>query len=299
MDFRRRVSYGLSRVQLLVTILIGITALVASFAEGGSTLPTSEQTMQEGDVANFVVHDSSTTQVVAGGGAPDKHRVIRWASDGLYSGRRTYALMGFRLVSGAPGRMYDWHTQPDDVGGWDPPCSGAVAPLAIDYWGDSRGIEVTVEPENSGCSGGSGNYHFRLFSQSEAEARRGEWIWLWAEITWGRRDIGTRGALKFWVAGEDAPRVDVSGINTHWSGEQMVTFWEGAYVSYGAEKPITVEIAATRFGRSPQEVYGTTRSRMRLPGARACESHLESPLRRQFPDHCNGTRLRLRPRIRS
>ena len=257
MNSRARLPHRLARLQLLLTVLAGAIVAITSFADGaGSSLPTSRTTLATGDFAIFTAHDSPTTQVVGDGGAIDKHRVIRWASDGVYSERRTYAVFGFRLDTGAPGRMYDWHTQPNDVGGWTPPCSGGgVAPLAIDYWGDARGLHAVAEPENSGCSGGSGNYHFQILSQSEAEARRGQWIWLWADITWGRRDLGTKGALKIWVAGEDSPRVNVSGINTHWPGQQMVTFWEGAYYSSLSPRTNIVEIAATRFGRTPQEAY--------------------------------------------
>jgi hypothetical protein len=153
--------------------------------------------------------------------------------------------------------MYDWHTDPQDVGGWYPPCSNGLAPFAIDYFG-SRGLEAVVEPEDAGCSRGRGKYHFRILKQSEMEARRGQWVWLWAEITWGRRDIGTKGALKIWVAGQRRPRVDVSGINTHWPQQQMVTYWEGAYHSCMCSGTNVVEIAATRFGRTPKEAYTDT-----------------------------------------
>ena len=151
--------------------------------------------------------------------------------------------------------MYDWHTQPGDVGGWYPPCSAGVAPLAIDYFGNSRGLEIVAEPENLGCSGGKGQYHFRILSRSEMEASRGKWVWLWAEITWGRRDLPTKGALRVWVAGEKKARVNVKNINTHWPEQQMVTFWEGAYVNYGNTEHAEVDIAATRFGRNPREAY--------------------------------------------
>jgi hypothetical protein len=155
--------------------------------------------------------------------------------------------------------MYNWHTQPNDVGGWTPPCSsGGVSPLAIDYYGDSRGLVLVAEPEGGGCSAGRGNYRFPIFSQAEIEARRGQWVWLWAEITWGRRDLATKGALKVWVAGEARPRVNVSGINTHWPQQQMVTFWEGTYhcsTCSGHSETHELQVASTRFGRSPQEAY--------------------------------------------
>jgi len=248
------------RVQLVSAVCgAALVALVvhqgsAGSTSAGSVLPATHVTLASGDVAVYVSNDSPTTQIV-GDANPANHRVLRWAPDGLYSGRKTYAVLGFRLLTGAPGRMYDWHTQPGDEGGWYPACSAGVAPLAIDYFGNSRGLEIVSEPENVGCSGGRGRYHFRIFSRSEVEARRGKWIWLWAEITWGRRDLQTKGALRVWVAGEKKARVNVKNINTYWPEQQMVTFWEGAYVNYGNMEHAEVDIAATRFGRSPREAY--------------------------------------------
>ena len=39
----------------------------------------------------------------------------------------------------------------------------------------------------------------------------------------------------------------------------MVTFWEGAYVSYGNREQAEVEIAATRFGRTRARPTRTSR----------------------------------------
>lgn len=221
-----------------------------------SELTTRSVTVPSGSTAYWLVHDSPTTQVHGDGLARSQRRIVRWGPGGLYaSTRRTYALFGFRVVTGSPGRMYDFHTQPGDVGGWFPACSNGVAPLAIDYRGDSRGLTIAAEPEDSGCSGGRGKYHFGILSQTEMEARRGQWIWLWAEITWGRREFATKGALKVWVAGEDAPRVNVSGINTHYRDQNQITFWEGIYHGKGSRGTSAVEIAATRFGRTPEEAY--------------------------------------------
>ena len=252
------------RLNLLLTVLAVAAIVIASGARSsGSNLVTRAVTLPSGATAYWLVHDSSTTQILAGSGR-DKHRVIRWGSGGLYADtRRTYAVFGFKLNTGAPGRMYDFHTQPNDAGGWNPPCSAYVAPVAIDYKGDSRGLRIVAQPEDTGCAGtpppgyvqGSGTFHFQVFSQAETEARRGQWVWLWAEITWGRRDLSTKGALKVWVAGESTPRVDVSGINTHWPGMNQVTYWEGAYHSSGSPGTNAVEIAATRFGRSAREAY--------------------------------------------
>lgn len=212
-----------------------------------------------GATAYWLVHRSPTTQVLGGALERDKHRVVRWGPGGLYAGsRRTYALFGFRLLEGYPGRMYDFHTQPNDVGGWAPPCSGGVAPIAIDYSRSSSGLVIQAEPENNGCDAGSGNYRFPIFTPAEIEARRGKWVWLWAEITWGRRELATKGALKVWVAGEDQPRVNVSGINTQFRGQNQITFWEGVYHGRGSPTASVVEIAPTRFGRTPEEAYNDT-----------------------------------------
>ena len=166
------------RLNLLLTLLAVVVIAVAAGARGaGSDLPTRSVTLPGGATAYWLVHRSSTTQVVGDGNARDKHRVIRWGSGGLYADtRKTYAVFGFKLTTGAPGRMYDFHTQPDDVGGWNPPCSAYVAPLAIDYWGDSRGLIVVAQPEDTGCAGtppagyvqGSGNFH----SRSSVERKR-------------------------------------------------------------------------------------------------------------------------------
>ena len=132
MSHSSRMTVGLSRLQLLASLLVVVVVLLADFAKGaGTPLPTSRVTLGAGDFAIFMTHDSPTTQIF--GPNLDGHRVVRWASDGIYSGRRMYGVFGFRLVSGLPGRMYDWHTMPGDVGGWTPPCSSGVAPLAIDY----------------------------------------------------------------------------------------------------------------------------------------------------------------------
>ena len=159
-----------------------------------------------------------------------------------------------------------------------------MAPLAIDYWGNARGLEIVAEPENTGCSAGRGRYHFTILSQAEMEARRGQWVWLWAEITWGRRDLATKGSLRVWLAGEKKPRVAVSGINTHWPQQQMVTFWEGMYHRQGEP--------GDEFGRhrrhplrqhSARSVQGCTSALYDLHQQRAEQLerfHPASPLRR-------------------
>jgi hypothetical protein len=203
----------------------------------------------------------------------DKHGTIRWEPGGLYGvTRKTYMLLGHRVIRGTPGRMTAGHNQPADAPyGWTPltapPPDGqgnGVSPFAIDWFGNSahRGYTVTVEPELAWSgSGGSGNYHYRLFTEDEAEARRGEWTWLWVEIVWGRKDGSTTqpGSLRIWVAGEDTPRVNAPNINTHWYGQGMLTFWECTYWFGGTAQGMTensvVEVAGPRFGRTPQEAY--------------------------------------------
>jgi hypothetical protein len=220
------------------------------------------------------VWDTDHTEVYPFGATNgDKHGTIRWEPGGRYAAtRKTYMLLGHRVISGTPGRMTDGHNLPaDEPYGWTPltapPPQGqanGVSPFAIDWFAGPghRGYEAVVEPEIAWSgSGGSGNYHYRLFTEAEAEARRGQWIWLWVEIVWGRKDGSTTrpGSLRIWVAGEDAPRVNVPNINTHWYGQGMLTFWECSYWYGGTEHGMTqnsvVEVAGPRFGRTPQEAY--------------------------------------------
>lgn len=224
-----------------------------------TAIPTHRVSLPNDGIAYWLKHNSSTTQIL-GTDAYAHQRCIVWNTAGgqstaFYSGRTMYALVGVRLVTGNPGRFCDWHTQPNDSPhGWSPPCSFAVAPLAIDY-SSSAGMQVVIEPEDAGCSGGSGTYKFTIFTQTQAEARRGQWIWLWLEVKWGRSNELPDGSLKVWVAGEDdSPRINVSNINTHWFQEHQVTYLLGSYWSSGSPT-IVVEHAATRFGRTPQECF--------------------------------------------
>lgn len=218
----------------------------------------SQVTLDPGEIAAWNIFDSPTTQVV--GNVGDRYsRIVRWDTSGLYkTPQRSYSLHGFKLVSGTPGRMFDWHTCPYDLPWkWVPPAypggpGTAVAPLAIDYFG-SHGLEIVVEPND--WPSGSGDYHFQIMSPAEIEARRNQWVWLWVETVWARRGMATPGSCRVWVAGEDAPRVDKQGINTHWYEEHFVTFWEGSYHGNGASTKCVTQLAATRFGRTPRECF--------------------------------------------
>jgi hypothetical protein len=159
-----------------------------------------------------------------------------------------------------PGGIFDGHQTPaDDPWGWTPPQypggpPSCCAPFAIDYFkGSGRGLEYVAEPNDS--PSGTGTYHFRILSEQEMDARVGEWVWLWVEITWGRRELAVKGAARIWVAGEDNPRVNVSNINTHWWEEGMVTFWAGSYWISGAPARIVADVVAPRVGRTPKEAY--------------------------------------------
>lgn len=220
-------------------------------------LPTRIVTVPTGSQAYWLVHDSETTEIMPDGQSRDKHRTLRWSPGGKYEARRMVALLGFKLISGYPGRAFDWHTSPADPGGgWTPPGNpSGVAPLAIDYWGPNfvstsgaTGLMLVAQPQNVDGA----TFHYQILSAAEMEARKGTWVWVWVDGVWARRPAG---ALKAWVAGEDTPRVNVSGIHTHWDTETMVTFWEGAYDSGLMDSRCDIEIAATRFGRTPQECY--------------------------------------------
>ena len=219
----------------------------------GHDLPTRKVVLALGDKATWLTHDSPTTQIVPGGVWRDKHRLIVWDTAGgmasaLYSGKLMYSVHGFRLIDGKPHRMYDWHNQPDDSPwGWTPPGSGGgVAPLAIDYpstVGSMRSLCLCTQAEQDAGR----PWQHEILSEAEIEALRGQWVWLWVEIRLGRP-----GSVRVWVNG--ALQLDKQGVNTHYHEEHQVTFWEGAYNS-NASTACTVEIAATRFGRTPQEAY--------------------------------------------
>jgi hypothetical protein len=218
-------------------------------------LPTFRYNLNAGSIACWHTHNSTRREELPGS-SWDKDAIINWRSGHLYSARRCYTLHGFRLITANPGRIYDWHTQPDDPGGgFTPPCNPAgVAPFAIDYFG-GNGMELVAEPEDAGCSGGSGNYHMQIFTQAQIEARRNVWTWLWVEMDWGRSNDTPDGSARVWVAGEETPRVTRTNINTFWPTENQITFWEGAYISSGFPASFVCELAATRFGRTPQECY--------------------------------------------
>jgi hypothetical protein len=246
----------LSGFLTVIAMLAGVSTVTVAHASGaGSADPGSQQMLAPGEKYSWVVHDSDGTEVYpVGASNGNKHGTIRWESGGRYAGsRKTYMVLGFRVVSGSPGRMFDGHTHPADAPwGWTPPGSNGVAPFAIDWFrGSGRGLEYVAEPND--WPTGTGTYHFKILTDQEMDARAGEWIWLWVEIAWGRRDLPGKGAARIWIAGEERPRVDVSGINTHWPGEGMVTFWAGTYWNTGAPSLSVIDVAAPRFGRTPTE----------------------------------------------
>jgi Fibronectin type III domain len=242
----------------LASVLAPLLCLLifsATAAAAPSASPVDRHTLQPGQLATWTAFNTTGTEFFT-----NQDAIISW--DDVQGGRyaatnETFMLLGFRLVQGAPHRMFNGHSTPaDSPYGWTPPdCDGGtptgVSPFAIDYQGDSRGLQYTDEPE--ACNGH--NYHFTILSQAEMEARRGQWVWLWVDIVWGRRTDAKPGAAKIWIAGEDTPRVSVSGINTHYPGQGMVTFWSGEYWSKGAPATEITDVAAPHFGRTPQEAY--------------------------------------------
>jgi hypothetical protein len=229
-------------------------------------LPFTRHTLDPGERDSWVVHDSSGTEIYPPGQANgDKHGTIRWEPGGKYaSTRKTYLILGFRPVSGSPGRMFDFHTHPSDAPyGWTPPqypggpAGPGVAPVAIDWFkGSGRGLEVVTEPND--WPSGDGRYHFRILSDSEMASRMNTMVWLWMEITWGRADGYNSpgpGRVRVWLAGENVPRVDTGNINTHWPDEGMVTFWTGTYWNQGAPERQITEIVGPRAGLTPRAAY--------------------------------------------
>jgi hypothetical protein len=243
----------------------------------GHMIPTIEMSLPVAQVPGTVHHmcsvwDTENTEIYPPGIEQngDKHGTIRWEPGGLYAGsRKTYMLVGHRVISGSPGRMTAGHNQPaDSPYGWTPLTApngepNGVSPVAVDWFEPNPfGYSATIEPENAHAgSGGSGNYHYQLFTDEQTEARRGQWVWLWMEIVWGRKDGSTPGpgSLKIWVAGEDTPRVNKPNINTHWYGQGMLTFWECTYwfggTGQGMTEDVIVQTAGPRFGHTPQEAY--------------------------------------------
>lgn len=229
-------------------------------------LPFTRHTLEAGERDSWVVHDSGGTEIYPPGGTNvDKHGTIRWEPGGKYaSTRRTHHILGFRVTSGSPGRMFDWHTHPgDEPYGWTPPAypggpRTGVAPAAIDWFrGSGRGLEYVAEPND--WPSGTGKYHFRILTDQEMDARVGQMVWLWVEITWGRIDGASPatgpGRVRVWLAGEDTLRVDTGSINTHYPGQGMVTFWTGTYWNNGAPGQSVVDIAGPRVGLSGRAAY--------------------------------------------
>lgn len=232
-----------------------------------TALHTTRVSLPNDGTAYWLAYDSSTSYKFQDGGSRDKHRVLVWdtaggVSQALYSGKKVYALFGFRLVDGNPGRFGDFHTQPQDIPhGWSPPTSPNgpatfVAPLALDYTGDSRGLCVQFEPEDfSPDDPGRGTFHETILTTAQMEARRGLWTYVWLEWTIGASWMPTDGRLRAWLAGEDnSPRFDAQNVNTQWWQQHHVTYWQGCYWSSGSPS-IVIEHVATRFGRTPQECY--------------------------------------------
>lgn len=240
-----------------------------------TAIPTYRVTQPSGATAYWLYANSDTSQVIGTDGNGDRQRCIVWDIDGgqseaLYSGRNMYALTGMKFVSNTTGRTLNWHCQPNDQPyGYIPIykeggiSSKGVSPIAVDLipsvptesqW---DGLQFKVEC-NSGTGNGTGRKFWSILTMDELAARAGQWIWVWTYIRWGRTALDgapVTGALKCWVAGEDdTPRIDASGINTHWYGQHQVTFWQGGYWA-GGGPGYTVDHVLTRFGRTPQECY--------------------------------------------
>lgn len=229
------------------------------------TVPAYRYTLEAGEQDADIVWDSGGVQTY--GPDPDKHGIVQWDSTGQaqqakYSDRRTLMLLGLRVVEGSPGRVFDGHNIPSDKPyGWEPlfyqggPKS-QVAPFAIDYrrgssYEGQTGLMYIAEAEST-----NGQYHWTIISDSEMDARRNQQIWLWVDITWGRTDgtVPKQGAVKIGLPDEAAPRVSVSGINTHYFGQHMVALWCVNYWYPTFPSRSVCEIAGPRVGHSVQEV---------------------------------------------
>lgn len=205
-------------------------------------LPGTRATLEVGQIAAWAVHDSPSTHI-APGGARDKHRLISTSGT-------TYMLFGIRVLEGFPGRCIDAHSTPAFGGSWTPPPYGTgVSPFAIDFNDNSRGLHYIAEAEQYRGR----QSHFTIMPRDEAIAKRGEMIWLWSKTEWSKAPAGN-GSQTLWVAGEDTPRVNATGLATCYQ-EDWLSLWEGAYISSGARTRSVVEIAAARVGRTPRECF--------------------------------------------
>jgi len=214
-------------------------------------LLASQTILDPTEIAAWNIFDSPTTQK-AGVPGDIYSRVIAWTANQYLASpiyappQKCYVLHGFKLITGYPGRLLNFHQSP--YGGlWN-----GVSPLAVDYF-PGRGVEITAQAEGDGSDN---TYHWTIFTQAEIEARRNQMVWGWMEIIWGKSDTTYDGSIKYWIAGEDTPRINVSNINMYHNLMTHCTLWEGAYISApGAAVKCVIEAAATRVGRTPKECF--------------------------------------------
>lgn len=237
----------------------------------GFDLPTHSIVMPAPGIGFWLAYDSPTTQKTGTDGDTFRQRMVVWSTGGgmssaFYSGRRMYAIAGFCVKKGFPGRFLNWHNQPNDnPWSWSPPyCPpnwhpSGVSPMAVEYWGDEHGLTLVDVVEQTTQCGGSGDHEHTIISNEDMLDLYNEWIWLILEFDWGRRDQGPGGAARVWVSGEDTPRVSLPAPrHTHYYDQHQTTFIQGMYhceTCAGHDRDHEFEIAATRFGRTPKECY--------------------------------------------
>lgn len=182
---------------------------------------------------------------------------IRWEPGGLYQGsRETWVISSCRFVEGTPGRFLDFHQHgSDEPRGFNycntrvPPSSCGLAPVALDWWGGSAGMTLTVQP-------GEDDYSWPNTRQAVTEQKMAEladgWIDTVTHLRWGRKDDGSgAGFARTFVNGELA--IAFPPYHTYWLGEGMVTLWQGIYKNVGTTSTLVMESTPYRVGRTYAE----------------------------------------------
>lgn len=234
------------------------------------------------------VYDSPNRETfVPGTTNGDAHSTLRWESSpspaGIYAAtKKVYIRKRLRLVQGSPGRIFNFHSHPQDApGGYDGQVlidgatTSGVSAIALDYKAGYTetntnggaagvdGIRLNLRSQARGSNAGSpyGNREsWSIFRQSECTAAQNASAWItWCmEITFGFANSTPKGAVKIWVNGETTPRVDLVGVNTIYRDQGMFTVWEGLYDNNAFSSLAIIDHVPYQCGRTPAECIADT-----------------------------------------